>query len=555
MKRISRDLLSSGAVGLAVLSLALIIAPLGWAQPLAAPPTGGGQGAQGETPVPEAPMADPPAASTEQPAQTGAPDLQSTAQNQQPAFFVHAELTRPTNDFREGDSLSVRVRCEIDAYLYVLYQQADGKVFQIFPNKIQQQNKIAAKQEVVIPASDDLFRWKVGPPFGKEVVKVVACKVPVDELAEPTSRAKNFNPISNKQLKDAAGQIAQMQPSDWAEVDLELYTYAASAAPAPQGAKRIGVFFGVSEHQFDAQQRAGTKKRGKERGLNLRAAAKDAQSLGTILREIGGLNQARIFTNEQVTRATVEEVITRWLPSVSKPGDTVIIHYSGHGSQIADDNGDETRDQQDEVLVPYDMVNPLILEELLTSEGQLDGPTAQRAAELLQLARQNPNKEWDALVRATGISDDLFGRWLQNLNGRQVVVILDTCHSGGFATAEKGIPTRGGAGFDFLEGELTRLKDIGAQDQAMLSAAMTDELAMEHYSGEFGLLTGYLLKSLVDIKGPVKLEDCHAYCEREFPKYFELVNQALEQEGSDERVKPHHAFLTNNCVRPVFLKP
>ena len=54
------------------------------------------------------------------------------------------------------------------------YQQADGKLYQVFPNLRQGDNRVAARQAVQIPAHDDLFRWKIGPPFGKEIVKVIA---------------------------------------------------------------------------------------------------------------------------------------------------------------------------------------------------------------------------------------------------------------------------------------------------------------------------------------------------------------------------------------------
>jgi len=37
----------------------------------------------------------------------------------------------------------------------------------------------------------------------------------------------------------------------------------------------------------------------------------------------------------------------------SQPGDSVFLHYSGHGSSVPDDNGDEA-DGMDEVLVPLD---------------------------------------------------------------------------------------------------------------------------------------------------------------------------------------------------------
>ena len=45
----------------------------------------------------------------------------------QPAFLVRAEVNHATRDYREGDALSVGVASEVDAYLYVFYQQADGK--------------------------------------------------------------------------------------------------------------------------------------------------------------------------------------------------------------------------------------------------------------------------------------------------------------------------------------------------------------------------------------------------------------------------------------------
>lgn len=52
------------------------------------------------------------------------------------------------------------------------------------------------------------------------------------------------------------------------------------------------------------------------------------------------------------TRKNMEDNIN-WLVRDVKAGDTIFFHYSGHGSNIADRNGDET-DGRDEVLVPLD---------------------------------------------------------------------------------------------------------------------------------------------------------------------------------------------------------
>ena len=39
----------------------------------------------------------------------------------------------------------------------------------------------------------------------------------------------------------------------------------------------------------------------------------------------------------------------------AQPGDFLFFHFSGHGSQIRDRDGDELRDQMDELICPYDM--------------------------------------------------------------------------------------------------------------------------------------------------------------------------------------------------------
>ena len=43
----------------------------------------------------------------------------------------------------------------------------------------------------------------------------------------------------------------------------------------------------------------------------------------------------------------------QWVVNESRPGDTVWIHYSGHGGRVPDDDGDED-DGYDETLIPID---------------------------------------------------------------------------------------------------------------------------------------------------------------------------------------------------------
>jgi len=63
-------------------------------------------------------------------------------------------------------------------------------------------------------------------------------------------------------------------------------------------------------------------------------------------------NVRTILGREATTQAILDGL--RNMLKNSKPGDSVLFYYSGHGSQITDDNGDEKDDRLDEVLCPYD---------------------------------------------------------------------------------------------------------------------------------------------------------------------------------------------------------
>ena len=88
--------------------------------------------------------------------------------------------------------------------------------------------------------------------------------------------------------------------------------------------------------------------------------------------------------------------------SVNK-GDIVVIHFSSHGQQLEDDNGDEI-DGLDEAIVPY---------------GAVYNPDTDKAVEI--------SKGY--------IRDDLFGEKINQLRNKlgkdgDVLIILAACHSG-----------------------------------------------------------------------------------------------------------------------------
>ena len=503
-------------------------------------------------------------------------DLQSIRQ-QQPSFMVRVSVDRLSRQYREGDQLTLNVVTEVDANIYVLYEQADGQLFQVFPNSRQPNNRLAAQQAVQIPALDDLFRWRIGPPFGKETIKVIATDQPLRALGDPKLKAQRFNPIAKTALKGIALELGPIRntssrgpipdppvpdpprdparPTQWAEADVEIMT-SKSDPNQSSGGKRFGVFFGVSEHQFAAYSEIGTGRSG-----NLSTPHADAKVLNDLMKDVGRLQESKTYTNADATKANLEKAVCEWLPSVSKPGDTVVIYYSGHGGQVTDDNGDET-DGEDEFLVPHDYLGLAAVLGMLELEKQ--GKLPPQLVPILTAAKQwvaqfGPEQTGDMLIRQTCVTDDLFGHWLQKLDGRQVIVILDICHSGGFATQEKSLEiTQKKKSFEFLDQELNRLKDIGQGNTALLTASSTTELSLVRLEDDLSVMTYYLVEVLFKSGGPVDLTDAHAACERGMEGYFrsdlfQAVNEKLRQAGK-KPLAAHHPKLYNYIGKQLFLK-
>ena len=88
---------------------------------------------------------------------------------------------------------------------------------------------------------------------------------------------------------------------------------------------------------------------------SLRGCVNDTETIRAMLVEVFKFPEknVRTFTNEQVVKSEVKKQLA-WLFQGTKPGDRVVLHFSGHGSYIDDKDGDED-DGRDELLALYDM--------------------------------------------------------------------------------------------------------------------------------------------------------------------------------------------------------
>ena len=119
---------------------------------------------------------------------------------------------------------------------------------------------------------------------------------------------------------------------------------------------------------------------------NLPGSVNDAHMVRHLLSKHLGFEpgQIRVLTDDQATRDGILAEIRDWLVAGTRPGARALLYYSGHGSYLPDDNGDEY-DGNDEALVPHD----------------------------------------EQYIR-----DDEIRTLFAQLRGRQAYLIIDSCHSG-----------------------------------------------------------------------------------------------------------------------------
>lgn len=106
----------------------------------------------------------------------------------------------------------------------------------------------------------------------------------------------------------------------------------------------------------------------------------------------------KVLTDKKATRQAILDSMDEWLIGGSEPDDRVFFYYSGHGYYQPDQDGDESgpdQDGRDEVLVAADAECPDSMEDCRNF-----------------------------------ILDDEIGDRLDQLAGRSVFVMIDSCHSG-----------------------------------------------------------------------------------------------------------------------------
>lgn len=149
----------------------------------------------------------------------------------------------------------------------------------------------------------------------------------------------------------------------------------------------------------------------------------------------------KVLLSREATKEHILEAFRR-LADQAKPGDTVVFHYSGHGFQVPDRNGDE-EDGVDEVFCPAD----------------IDVPGFTKA-----------------------ILDDELSALLDQIRANDVTMVLDACHSGtgtrDIQMIPRYLPVPGTRAIG-KQAESTGYHEEGRRRRTLIAASKAEELAAD----------------------------------------------------------------------------
>ncbi len=236
------------------------------------------------------------------------------------------------------------------------------------------------------------------------------------------------------------------------------------------------------------------------------------------------------LTDSQATHAAIIAAIQTQLIAKARPGDIVVFHYSGHGSQMKDVTG-KMISGLDETIVPYDSRDP--------AGRVFDISGAELHPLLLQLATKTKN----------------------------VTFILDSCHSG---TLVRGARVRSIAADTRTPPSLpaysvAATRELGAAGVetppkfAAIAAATSRESAFEHYVDrkDHGALTYFLVQQLSGAKAGVTYRDVMDNVAGEVTANYPSQHPSLEGAEADEYVFGDGSSLSRVYVTasPSLLTP
>ncbi len=427
--------------------------------------------------------------------------------NERSSFAVRVDVDHADRVYAKDDLLRASVTSSEDGYLYLFYRDAVGNVSVLFPNRFQKDNFVRKNEPVTVPADGSGFKIRIDAPFGDELLKAVVSKKPLAYIDTTSFTGADITPVGEgtaKSFSRAFPKVLEKEMPDWAEHQVRIRTVDSDtgpdrpSAPSTGGGKRFAVAIGISDY--------------KDENINdLGICHIDAEKMLDVFTKHCGVEKDNmiLLANDNATLANIRKIVKEELPRLTQPGDTVFLFWSGHGGR--------TDDGKREFLVPHD----------------------------------GTGKD----IEGTMLMDEAFGRWIQELDGRKVLIVLDACHSGGQAARAKsgGARTLSGTLDDgddwkplrFAFARLAVAKDVGQKDAAMIASSTSAEVSFVRKERDLSVLTYYVLQSIEEAGNPLTHVQL---CDEIKP----LVARYVERNFSG---KKQTVVMQDDMTEPLVLNP
>lgn len=156
---------------------------------------------------------------------------------------VTAWVDQQDNTYTVGETLSLTVQANADAYVTVLNVGTNGQTTVLFPNRFQPDNRVTANRPFQVPSRESGSVLRVGGPGGTDVIKVIASNENVPVLGQIALQQAGAYSVAAQSADEIAGVVAMTigvegapaQPGiKWADYTKVIQvTEAVAAAPRP----------------------------------------------------------------------------------------------------------------------------------------------------------------------------------------------------------------------------------------------------------------------------------------------------------------------------------
>jgi type IV/VI secretion system ImpK/VasF family protein len=113
------------------------------------------------------------------------------SRNEKQGLGLTASLDKPGNPplYHNSESFSIAVKAptKFESYVYVDYFSTDETVGHLFPNTIETSNRLAPNSSYTVGQLNGPRPWAITPPFGRDLVTVIASKAQLFAQPRPES--------------------------------------------------------------------------------------------------------------------------------------------------------------------------------------------------------------------------------------------------------------------------------------------------------------------------------------------------------------------------------